>query len=237
MSVRLGVVHFVVVSATDAAQEILQKHNADLAGRPTVDAWRANGHIANSMIISQADAKWRALRKLCATELFSPARLNAMRLLRQQMVQELVGHISERAARGEAFAVHDPAFTASMNTLSRAIFSVDLDSGPAVRDLKDMVKEATVLAMAPNVSDFFPAIAAADPQGLRRKMAPLVATAYQIMDQQVEQRLRAREAGEPRKNDMLDVRQEGSVIDRNAIKGLFTDLFVAGVDTSTTTIE
>ncbi|TVU51421.1 hypothetical protein EJB05_02852 [Eragrostis curvula] len=132
-----------------------------------------------------------------------------------------------------------------MNTLSRTVFSIDLDSGPSVRELKDMVKEATVLAMAPNVSDFFPAIAAADLQGLRRKMAALVATAYQIMDQQVEQRLRAREAGEPRKNDMLDVvldkehewRQEGSVIDRNAIKGLFTDLFVAGVDTSTTTIE
>ncbi|TVU51415.1 hypothetical protein EJB05_02846, partial [Eragrostis curvula] len=243
MSDRLGAVHAVVVSSTDAAQEMLQKHNADLASRPAVDAWRANGHLANSVIFRPPDARWCALQKLAAAELFSPARLNATRPLRQQVVHELMHYVSELVACGEAaFAVRDLAFTASMNTLSRAVFSVDLDSGPSARGLKDI---ATVLAMAPNVSDFFPAIAAADLQGLRRRMAPLVATAYRITDRLLEQRLRAREAGEPRKNDMLDVvldkeyewRQEGSVIDRNAIKGLFTDLFVAGADTSSTTVE
>lgn len=61
-------------------------------------------------------------------------------------------------------------------------------------------------------------------------MAPLVARAYQIIGQQFEQRLRDREARQPHKNDMLDVvldkeqewQQEGSLIDRSAITGMFT---------------
>ncbi|TVU30007.1 hypothetical protein EJB05_21607, partial [Eragrostis curvula] len=245
MSVRLGVVHAVVVSSSDAVREIHQKHNAVLAGRPAMDAWRANGHITNSIIFGPADAKWRALRKFCATELFVTSRLNAQRPLRQQKVQELLRYVADQAALGEPVTVRDVAFTASMNMLSRTVASVDLDSGPSVRDLKDIIKEATVLAGTPNVSNFFPAIAAADLQGLRRKMAPLVATSYQIIDRLFAQRLRSREAGEPHKNDMLDAvldkerewRQEGSLIDRHAIKGMFTDLFVAGSDTGSTTIE
>jgi len=127
-------------------------------------------------------------------------------------------------------------FTAAMNILSRTMFSVDLDSGPASsssslgRGLCDAVKEATILAATPNVSDFYPAIAAADLQGLRRRMGPLVTDAHKILDELFAQRLLDREACEPPKNDMLDAvldkeqeeQQEGSEINRSTIKGLFT---------------
>ncbi|KAK3154153.1 hypothetical protein QOZ80_2BG0186940 [Eleusine coracana subsp. coracana] len=244
MSVRLGVVQAVVVSSADVASEILHKHNAQVADRPP---WStrgiANGHQRQlHHRVSKPHARWRALRRLCATELFAPSRLNALQPLRQEKVRELVRHVSEKAALGEPVTVRDPAFTASMNMLSRTVFSKDLDSGPSVRGLKDLVKEGTVLVMTPNVSDFYPVVAAADLQGLRRKLTPIVAHAYEMIDKQIEQRLRDRQAGEPRKDDMLDVvldewKKEGSLIDHNAMRGLFTDLFVAGADTSSTTVE
>lgn len=98
------------------------------------------------------------------------------------------------------------------------------------RGLGDAVKEARVLGGTPNVSDFFPAIAAADLQGLRRKMAPLVAHSHQLLDELFAQRQLEREACEPPKKDMLDAvfdkehewQQEGAIINRSAIKGLFT---------------
>ncbi|TVU25750.1 hypothetical protein EJB05_28257, partial [Eragrostis curvula] len=245
MSIRLGVVHAVVVSSSEAAEEIYQKHKAVLADRPTIDAWHGNGHRANSYISSPPNARWRALRKFCATELFAPSRLNALRPLRKQKVQELLRCVADQAALGEPVHVGDQAFTAFMNILSGMVFSVDLDHGPSVRGLKDLAKESSVLATAPNVSDFFPAIAAADLQGVRHKMARVVAAAYQIIDQQFEQRLRGREAGEPNKDDMLDAvldkerewRQDGSMIDRCAIKGMLMDLFFAGAGTSSSTVE
>ena len=233
-SLRLGVVPAVVISSAAAAREVLQRHNASLADRPVIDAWHANGHRANSVIALPPHAKWRAMRRLCAAELFAPARLDALRPLRQRKVRELLSHVSGKAALGEPFAVREPVFTAAMNILSRTMFSVDLDSGPASsslgRGLSDAVKEATILAATPNVSDFYPAIAAADLQGLRRRMGPLVTDAHKILDELFAQRLLDREACEPPKNDMLDAvldkeheeQQEGSEINRSTIKGLFT---------------
>ncbi|CAO2038302.1 unnamed protein product [Urochloa humidicola] len=256
MSLRLGAVNAVVVSSPDAAREVLQRHNADLADRPVIDAWHAHGHRANSVIALPPHAKWRALRRLCAVELFAPRRMDALRPLRERKAGELVRDVASLAAHGEPVAIRGPAFAASMNILSRAMFSVDLATGSGAAaaataaasgrlGLSDSVKEATVLAATPNVSDFFPAIAAADLQGLRRRMGPLVAEAHMILDELFAQRVLDREAGEPPKNDMLDAvldkerewQQEGSVLNRSAIKGLFTDMFVAGSDTSSTTTE
>ncbi|TVU44043.1 hypothetical protein EJB05_03469, partial [Eragrostis curvula] len=163
--------------SSNAAHEIHQKRNA-------APPWRGgNGHLANSIIAGPPHARWRAMRRLCATELFAPARLSTLRPLREDKAAELVRHVAAKAAAGEPVTVRDPVFTAAMNMLSGALFSVDLESGPEYRELKDTIKEATILAAKPNLSDFFPAIAAADLQGLRRRMAPLIANAHRILDE------------------------------------------------------
>nr|BAD23194.1 putative cytochrome P450 [Oryza sativa Japonica Group] len=82
-------------------------------------------------------------------------------------------------------------------------------------------------------------------KGLRRRMGKLVARAYGIIDELLARRKGGREAGEPRKDDMLDValdnedewKNNNPVIDRNNIKGLIADLFVAGTDSGSTAIE
>ncbi|CAN6244403.1 unnamed protein product [Urochloa humidicola] len=206
MSLRLGAVHAVVVSSPAAAREVLQRHNADLDDRPVIDAWLANGHRANSVIISLPPH----------AELFAPRRMDAHRPLRERKARDLVREVASLAERGEPVSVRGPAFAASMNILSRAMFSVDLATGSGAAaaitavasgrlGLSEAVKEAMVLAATPNVSDFFPAIAAADLQGLRRRMGPLVADAHMILDELFAQRVLDREAAEPPKNDMLDV--------------------------------
>ncbi|KAJ1276958.1 hypothetical protein BS78_05G256700 [Paspalum vaginatum] len=75
-----------------------------------------------------------------------------------------------------------------------------------VRHVSDVVDEASVLAAGPNVSEFFPAVAAADLQGVRWRMATLVRRMYAIIDEQIERRKHSRAAGEAcQQNDLLDV--------------------------------
>ena len=52
---------------------------------------------------------------------------------------------------------------------------------------------------------------------------------YAIIDEQIERRMHGRTAGEPRKNDLLDVmleegesKEDSNEINRDAIRGLFT---------------
>ncbi|TVU30003.1 hypothetical protein EJB05_21603 [Eragrostis curvula] len=230
----------IIVSTPDAAREVL--HNADLAARPAMDAWRAEGHAANSVIYLPPHGKWRAMRRFAATELFAKGRLDALQLLRQEKVQEMVRHVSEHAARGESVEVGHAAFVTVLDLLSRTLFSVDLGTLQGVRH---MVRAASVLAATPTISDAIPALAAADLQGARRKLGALIRYAHRVIDEQFAGRRRGRDAGDPRKNDMMDVvldkepewKEGGSPMNYDAVKGMFTEFFVAGTETTSSTVE
>lgn len=230
MTLRLGTILTVVASSPDMAREILRTHNADIAARSVGDSMRAGGHCHNSVLCLPPRHKWRALRRLCTAELFSPHRLKATQALRQEKVAELIAHVSDHAASGAPVDVGRAAHAAALGLLSRTLFSADLDPATA-REVSDIVDEASVLVGGPNVSDFFPALAPADLQGVRRRMARLVQRMYAIIDEQIRQRERRHAAGEARKNDLLDVMldKEGEVEEENTddkshntIRGLFT---------------
>ncbi|XP_021317855.1 cytochrome P450 76A1 [Sorghum bicolor] len=170
------------------------------------------------------------MRKLCTEELFTPRRLAELRAVREEKARELaraVSSSSEAKVRGGESG--SPLLPVAV---ARAVF-------PAVAG-------AVVVAGTPNVSDYFPAVAAADVLGVRRRMEKLVAWTYGVNDRQIDLRRHGRAAGEPRRNDLLDAAldmegqvdgTEGWVMNQEAMRGMFMDLLVAGSGSTTSTIE
>jgi cytochrome P450 len=226
MSLRLGSVTTVVVSSPGAAREFLQKHDAVFANRSVPDA--VGDHARNSVPWLPHSPRWRALRKIMTTELFAPHRLDALHGLRREKVQDLVDHVRRQAAQEGGAAAVDVgrvAFTTALNLLSRTIFSRDLtslDDHGGSKEFQEVVTEIMETAGSPNLSDFFPTLAPVDPQRLRRKLAGLFARLHRVFDAEVDRRLADRDAGEPRKNDFLD---------------LLLDATTAGVDCDTLTLR
>ncbi|CAO2191344.1 unnamed protein product [Urochloa humidicola] len=236
ISIRLGGVPAVVASSDAAAREILHRHNGDLAGRGSMDVWHACGHHAHSIIALPPRRKWRAMRKLCTEELFAPRRLagDDLRAAREEQARELARAVSAAAAGDGGsptpMAVARAVFPRVAGVLWRSMFSEELDPATA-RELGDVVREAVVVAGAPNLSDYFPTLAAADVLGVRRRMEKLVGWTYGVIDRQIQLRRQRRAAGEPRKNDLLDavldmegeVEGEGWVMNQEAMRGMFMD--------------
>jgi hypothetical protein len=207
MSLRLGAVTTVVVSSPDVAREFLLKHDAVFATRSAPDA--AGDHTRNSVPWLPPGPRWRELRKIMATELFATHRLDALHELRQEKVSELVDHVARLARDGAAVDVGRVAFTTSLNLLSRTIFSRDLtslDDRGASKEFQQVVTDIMGAAGSPNLSDFFPALAAADLQGWRRRLAGLFERLHRVFDAEIEHRRRV--AGEEHgkvKDDFLRV--------------------------------
>uniref|UniRef100_A0A0A9AQP2 Cytochrome P450 n=1 Tax=Arundo donax TaxID=35708 RepID=A0A0A9AQP2_ARUDO len=245
MSLRLGSVTTVVVSSPEVARQFLQKHDAVFANRSVPDA--LGDHAKNSVPWLPQSARWRALRKIMATELFAPHRLDALQHLRREKVRELVDHVRRLARDGTAVDIGRVAFATSLNLLSRTIFSCDLtnlDNRGGSKEFHEVVTDIMEAAARPNLSDFFPALAAVDLQGWRKRLARLFARLHQVFDAEVDRRLRCREAGEPRKDDFLDLLLDAAMrdgdaaaLDRDTLRSLFTDLFAAGSDTTSSTVE
>ncbi|CAL4932729.1 unnamed protein product [Urochloa decumbens] len=253
MTVRLGTSLFVVASSPAAAREILQTHNASLSGRSPADAWSGGGHSANSVFVLQPGRKRRVLRRLGTAHMFSRSRLQETLALRRDAVAGLLRDVSVAASSGSGgtpvtVSVRRVVFTAMVRLLWRAMFSDDELSEAASRGLYDGVREAVALVMTPNVSDLFPAVAAADIQGVRRRFAAQIARAYKMMDGQIDRRTRARHqsgGGDASRNDLLDAMLDmseqgdhgGVTINRDVIRAFCTDLFTAALDTTSNTME
>lgn len=235
MTLRLGANLVIVASSPSAAREILQKHCASLSGRSSPDALRGCGHSDNSIFVLPPCGKWRALRRIGMAQLLSPRRLDERLSLRRDVVRSLLQDVSEQAAPGGApVSVGHVTFAAMVRLLGRAMFSAELDELMS-QEIHHAVGEAVVLFTAPNVSDCFPAVSAADVQGIRRRMWTLIARSYQVMDRQIEQRLHERAASSSahhdRANDLLDVmldmseKQEvdgGVTMNRALMRAFFT---------------
>lgn len=122
----------------------------------------------------------------------------------EEVARELARRVSDASAGGTPVSVARKAFAAVAGVLWRIMFSEDMDAA-TTRQLRDVIEEAVVVAGAPNQSDYFPVIAAADVMGVRRRMDNLVGWVYGIIDVQIDRRRRRRIVCEPRKNDLLDV--------------------------------
>ncbi|TVU31203.1 hypothetical protein EJB05_22881, partial [Eragrostis curvula] len=115
LSLRLGAVTTVVVSSSDVAREIMQRHDAIFAAWSVPDALR--DHARNSvpwLPHSPKDHYQRAHR------------LDELQHLRREKVSDLVDHVRCLAQEGVAIDINRVAFTTSLNLISRTIFSCDV---------------------------------------------------------------------------------------------------------------
>ncbi|PVH66718.1 hypothetical protein PAHAL_1G327600 [Panicum hallii] len=229
----------VVASTPDAARKVLAC--SELAGRTVLDTIRAEGHADNCVLLLPPGPKWRTIRRLVMAEVQTKGQLAAREQLRQEKARELVRYVSERAARGEPVDVGHAAFVTAVDLVSRTLISVDIGS----RELRDKVRECAQLLTTPTIADVFPSLAAADLQGARRRFSALVRYSNGIVDEEFVRRRRGRDAGEPRKNDMVDLvidkekewEEEGSELNYDVVRCLITDLFLAGSETVSSTVE
>ncbi|KAA8521950.1 hypothetical protein F0562_012736 [Nyssa sinensis] len=241
MILKLGRINTVVISSPTMAKEVLQKQDLAFSTRAPPDSLSAHNHKQVSVAWLPVSARWRSLRRICNSHIFSSQRLDANQHLRRQKVQELVADIRESCKAGVAVNIGQAAFKTSLNLLSNTIFSMDLaePSSDMAQELKEVVCRIMEDAGKPNLADYFPVLRKMDPQGLRRGLTIHFARIIELLDGLINQRLESKNIVS---NDVLDtllniIEDQKDGIDRTHIKHLFLDLFAAGTDTTSSTLE
>ncbi|KAL6322108.1 hypothetical protein AAG906_005045 [Vitis piasezkii] len=242
MSLKLGSISTIVVSSPETAKEVLHRNDQAFSGRAVLGAVKAHNHHESSVIWSPASAYWRKIRKICTREMFSGQRLNASQGLRRKIVQELLDHVEECCGRGCAVDIGAATFTASLNLLSNTIFSTNLAHHGSTfsQEFKDIVWGVMEEAGKPNFADYFPAFRLIDPQCIQRNMKVHFRKLIDIFDGLINQRIQSKASSAS--NDVLDAflnltKENNQEWSCNDIIHLLMDVFVAGTDTTSETIE
>ncbi|KAJ8752796.1 hypothetical protein K2173_008531 [Erythroxylum novogranatense] len=239
ISLRLGTQLVVVASSPMAATEILKNHDRLLFGRKLPRATPYEPNVIDRVSIvwaSECSEQWKSLRALCKTELFSVKAIESQAILREKKVGELVEFLESR--EGSAVNVAEAVFVTVFKIICNLMFSRDVisyrDEDEATR-LKDLVWKMMTLFVAPNTADFYPKIARLDPQGLRRKLSKCVHEFFATWELDIKRR-RETQVSDSSKADFLDVFIANGFEDEK-INWLFLELVMAGIDTTTLTVE
>ncbi|CAJ1977801.1 unnamed protein product [Sphenostylis stenocarpa] len=248
MTIWLGSMCTVVISSSQVAREMFKRHDVVLAGRKIYEAMRGDHGSEGSLVTSQYNSHWRMLKRLCTTEFFVTSRLDAMRGVRAKCIHRML-HLIEQAGESGTRAVDVGRFFFLMdfNLIGNLIFSKDLLDSEMERGDKFYYHALKVMEYAgkPNVADFLPILKWFDPQGIRRKTQFHVNQAFDIAGSFIKERMENGHGGSKKSNDYLDVllayRGDGITepytFSSRTINVIIFEMFTAGTDTTTSTIE
>lgn len=246
MTLKLGTITTIVISSPEITKEALQKNDQAFSSRTVPDMARAFNHHKNSMAWLPANGHWRILRKASAMQIFAPKHLDATQELRRRKVQELLDHVNQSCNSSVAIDIGRAVFTSVLNSISNTFFSIDLaqHGSNLSQEFQGLICGAAEEAGRPNFADYFPVLRLVDPQGVRKRTTNYYAKVLGIFDGIINERveLRASAKGPKASNDVLDsllslTEEDNSEMSCHDIKHLLLDLFLAGTDTTSSTVE
>ncbi|KAL6857097.1 hypothetical protein ACP4OV_018479 [Aristida adscensionis] len=240
---RLGAVATVVASSPRAAEAVLRTHDHALASRP-------RSMVADVVIYGAADScyspygdHFRRVRKLVAVHLLNSHKVQAYRPAREEEVRLVL----RRLAAGGVVDVSEAMNSFANDLICRAVSGKFFREEGRNRLFRELIDTNAALLGGFNLEDYFPRLAGigvvselicARAKKVRRRWDQLLDKL--IDDHAAKAVRRGGDGGEDEEKDFIDVllsRQEEYGLTRDHMKAILVDMFEAGTETSSLTLE
>ncbi|GMP97789.1 hypothetical protein CsSME_00045909 [Camellia sinensis var. sinensis] len=221
---KMGTCDMAVASTPNAALAFLKSLDHNFSNRPPNAGATHIAYGAQDFVFADIGPRWN--------------------LLRQKELGHVIQAMFELSQKGEPVVVPEILLCAMANligqkSLSRRVFATQ---GSESNEFKYMVVELMRLAGLFNIGDFIPAIAWMDLQGIEREMKRLHDKFDDLLTKMIEEHsFTAHEReGNPDFLDVVMANREvsgGLELTMTNIKALLLNWFIAGTDTSASTVE
>lgn len=205
LQLRLGSKVGIVVTSPSLAREVLKDQDTNFANRDVPDFVRALDYGGHDILFTSYGPEWRMLRRVCARAMLSSGTLDVAYDLRRREFQRTVSYIYSQT--GSPINVGEQMFLTVMNVITNMLWggTVKGDERASLgAEFRRVVTEMTELMGKPNTSDFFPALAWFDLQGIRKGFGECAMTFDAIFNSVIQQRIKIdREGGNGGGKDFL----------------------------------
>ncbi|KAM7530861.1 hypothetical protein LguiB_034271 [Lonicera macranthoides] len=246
MHLQLGEISAIVISSPQLAKEVMKTNDPAFASRPSILATEIVGYNNSDIAFAPYGDYWRQMRKICTLELLSAKKVRSFCSVREDEVRTLIESIRSSSSSGSPINLTEKIFSSSNAAICKSAF------GARCKDQDSMIKNVRELLSATggfNVADFFPSFKLLHVIcGMRPMLEKLHKKVDQIFDSIIKERLQNSEKGNNTgvkgEECLLDVlirlNEDGGLefpITPNNVKAVILDMFAAGTDTSSATIE
>ncbi|XP_059653671.1 cytochrome P450 98A2-like [Cornus florida] len=248
MSVWFGSRHYVIVSNSKLAEEVLKHNDQQLADRHRSRSAARMSRDGKDLIWADYGPHYVKVRKVCTLELFSLKRLEALRPIREDEVTAMVESIHKDCTSpdkmGKSLLVKKYLAAVSVNNITRLAFGKRFLNDDGVMDeqgldFKANVENGTKLGASLSIAEHIPWL---------RWMFPLENEAFLKHGTQRDRITRAimeehtltrQKTGGAKQHfvDALLTLQDKYDLSEDTIIGLLWDMIVAGTDTTAISVE
>ncbi|XP_059300532.1 cytochrome P450 71A9-like [Lycium ferocissimum] len=244
---QLGSVPTVVVSSADVAREIFRTHDVAFSGRPALYSARKLSYNLSDVSFAPYGDHWRELRKILVLELLSTKRVQSFETIRDMEVSRLVQEVG--CTLNSSVNISALTLTLANNVVCRVAFgkiSDERGDDNGEKKIYEILYETQELLGEFNSADYFPKMAWINKiNGLDERLEKNFRELDKFYDKVIKDHVNSSSRIKQRDDeDLVDVLlriqkdpHQGVPLHDNHIKGLLADIFVAGTDTSSTTIE
>ncbi|EXB94453.1 Cytochrome P450 71A9 [Morus notabilis] len=237
MFLQLGSIPTLVICSADSAKEIFKTHDVVFSGRPVLYAAKKFSYNCASVSFAPYGEYWREIRKIMILELLSAKRVKTFQAVRDEEVAVLL----QIVARNSSVNLSELALSFSNNIICRVAFGKKFENGNT--RFLEMLHETQGLLGGFCMADFFPWLGWLNKlNGLEMRLEKCFRELDNFYDKVIEEHLdpkRPKAEHEDVVDVLLQVQRDPSqaiTINNDQIKGVLTDIFIAGSDTTATAL-
>ncbi|KAG5628991.1 hypothetical protein H5410_000708 [Solanum commersonii] len=238
MHLQLGEVSLVVVTSPDMAKQVLKTHDLTFASRPKLLATEILFYKGSDIVFSPYGDYWRQIRKICLLELLSTKNVKSFNSIRQDEVLHMIEFF--RSSSGETVNATKKFYQFANSMTCRSAFGKVLKEQD---ELILLVKKASKFVEGFDVADIFPSLKFLHVLcGMKGKIMDAHHALDVILENIINEHKNNGELGGEGNlvATLLRLMKEGGFqfpITNDNIKAIIFDIFVAGTETSSTTID
>ncbi|KAG2701873.1 hypothetical protein I3760_06G064800 [Carya illinoinensis] len=240
MLLKFGSKTIINISSAEAARQVLKFHDLDCCSRPV-------SSTAGRLTYNYKDI--REIRKICALELFSVARVQSFSFIREEEVASLVNSISQSASSATPVDLSEKMLALiTANILCRTAFGKNFrGSGLDNEKLREVGHEAEVMFASFSATEFFPYVGWIIDRlsGPIRRLEKIFRDLDDFLQQTIDLHLSPKKT-EQDHEDLIDVllrierdqrtNTGAPPFNRDNIKAILFDMFLGGSNTAAVTM-
>ncbi|KFK33576.1 hypothetical protein AALP_AA5G031700 [Arabis alpina] len=251
MYLRLGLVPVVVISSSEAAEEVLKTHDLECCTRPKTLGMQTFSRNGKDIGLAPYGEEWRELRKLAVLEFFSTKKVRSFRYIREEEIDLMIKKLTEAALKQSPVDLSKTLFSLIASIVFRSAFGQNFFECKHIdqEKIEELMFEA-VTNMALKFSDLFPVagigwfidFVLGQHKRLHNVFVEVDTFVKKVVDDHLKKKYGVTTQDRPDIVDvMLDIIQKQEQDDSfkltiDHLHGVISNIFLAGVDTTAITM-
>ncbi|KAL1195938.1 Cytochrome P450 71B7 [Cardamine amara subsp. amara] len=250
MLLRFGFVPVVVISSKEGAEEALKTHDLECCSRPETVATRMISYNFKDIGFAPYGEEWKALRKLVVMELLNVKKFKSFRSIREEENNLMVKKLMESALTRSPVNLKKTLFTLIASSICKLAFGINIHKCEFIdeHNVEELVHKFELLIDGIAFSDFFPGVGwlmdriSGQNKTLNNVFSELDIFFQNVLDDHLKPGRIVSESP-----DVVDVMvdlmkkqekdEDSFKLTTDHLKGIISDIFLAGVNTSAVTLS